>query len=47
MYEESPDSPWTDIIEQYLPIRYNEATELKADINGNREKLDFNLKSGS
>jgi hypothetical protein len=42
----APDMPKQPATEQYIPARYNAATELKADIpaGGNR-RLDFELKS--
>jgi hypothetical protein len=41
----APDQPKLPVREQYIPARYNDATELKADIpaGGNR-RLDFSLK---
>lgn len=45
MYEQSPDSPWTDITEQYLPKKYNEQSELKVRIDSKRDDLNFDLKS--
>jgi hypothetical protein len=42
---DSPDSPQRDVLEQYLPGRYNKETELKADVKAGANKFDFPLKS--
>ena len=42
---DAPDSPEVDILEQYLPDRYNKETELKADVKAGENKVDFPLKS--
>ncbi len=42
---DAPDSPEVDILEQYLPERYNKETELKADVKSGENKFDFPLKS--
>jgi hypothetical protein len=44
MYE-SPDSPKTPIYAEKLPKRYNEQTELKAEIKPGANKLDWPIKS--
>lgn len=42
----APDQPKVPTTEQYIPARYNTATELKADVPaGGDRRLDFGLKS--
>lgn len=40
-----PSSPMIDVTEQFLPDRYNKATELTCEIAGSQDDLDFALSS--
>lgn len=42
----TPDSPETPIIQELIPAKYNQATELTRDISGDAT-LDFDLKTSS
>lgn len=43
----APDQPNEPVREQYIPARYNEATELQADVpRGGIRELNFDLEGG-
>ena len=43
----APDQPKEPVREQYIPTRYNEATELQADVpRGGIRELNFDLEGG-
>lgn len=44
MYEDA-NSPLVDIMEQYLPKKYNDESDLKVNVAGKKDDLDFVLKS--
>ncbi len=44
---ENPRSPMVDITEPVVPARYNEKSELKAEIGPGTRVLDFNLKAAT
>ncbi len=41
----NPESPMVDDIKQTLPAKYNDSTELTADIKDDTERQDFDLKT--
>ena len=41
---DTPDSPEQEIMEEVLPMKYNEATELKVEIKKGENTKDFDLK---
>jgi len=44
----APDQPEVPVREQYIPARYNESTELEADVpRGGVRDLNFDLQSGA
>ncbi|QDU64286.1 hypothetical protein Pan216_51750 [Planctomycetes bacterium Pan216] len=42
-YEGDADSPLVDVVEQYLPKRFNEESELTCTIEQSQSDLDFSL----
>ena len=40
---DTPDSPEQEIMEEVLPVKYNEATELKVEIKKGENTKDFDL----
>ena len=41
----TPDSPTVDVTAESIPGKYNEKTELQADVKPGDKKLDWPLKS--
>lgn len=42
---DTPDSPMVDVVKELLPAKYNVNSELTVDVERNKERYDFPLKS--